>query len=145
MRLWFQRGISVCRDSIWHRAPDQNFLAGGSWPWMGSATRKLLPICFMSTYLVTVLLASIGLLVWKGSSSIPTFPGPRPIPILGNALQMPKTRPWLTFAKWAKEYGWFHDWCSYIVMELNCFLWRWLCILACPWPAYSHNTLFSNR
>ncbi|KAJ7672849.1 putative monooxygenase [Mycena rosella] len=32
-------------------------------------------------------------------------PGPRPLPILGNALQIPKKYQWLTFSRWAKEYG----------------------------------------
>ncbi|TDL21759.1 cytochrome P450 [Rickenella mellea] len=32
-------------------------------------------------------------------------PGPKPLPILGNALQMPTQRGWLTYAEWAKNHG----------------------------------------
>ncbi|PPQ82698.1 hypothetical protein CVT24_004307 [Panaeolus cyanescens] len=32
-------------------------------------------------------------------------PGPRGLPLFGNALQMPKETPWLTFAEWSKIYG----------------------------------------
>ncbi|KAJ6567314.1 putative monooxygenase [Mycena vulgaris] len=32
-------------------------------------------------------------------------PGPRRFPIFGNALQIPQTYQWLTFSRWAKEYG----------------------------------------
>ncbi|KAK7039437.1 putative monooxygenase [Favolaschia claudopus] len=37
--------------------------------------------------------------------STKTPPGPPRLPILGNALQMPQTYPWLTFSNWAKSYG----------------------------------------
>lgn len=32
-------------------------------------------------------------------------PGPRRLPIIGNALNMPKDHPWRTFKKWADEYS----------------------------------------
>jgi hypothetical protein len=32
-------------------------------------------------------------------------PGPPPLPIVGNTLQMPKEQPWLKYAEWAKQYG----------------------------------------
>ncbi|KDQ22430.1 hypothetical protein PLEOSDRAFT_1019918, partial [Pleurotus ostreatus PC15] len=32
-------------------------------------------------------------------------PGPRGVPILGNALQIPKEKQWLKFAEWCKRYG----------------------------------------
>ncbi|KAK7029624.1 hypothetical protein VNI00_014322 [Paramarasmius palmivorus] len=35
----------------------------------------------------------------------PLPPGPKGLPILGNALDFPQSQPWVTFAQWAKEYG----------------------------------------
>ncbi|KAJ7170775.1 hypothetical protein C8R43DRAFT_981016 [Mycena crocata] len=32
-------------------------------------------------------------------------PGPPGLPVLGNALQVPTTKPWYQFAEWRKQYG----------------------------------------
>jgi hypothetical protein len=37
--------------------------------------------------------------------SQPLPPGPPTTPFFGHALQVPKDKPWITFAAWAKEYG----------------------------------------
>ncbi|KIM62440.1 hypothetical protein SCLCIDRAFT_24975 [Scleroderma citrinum Foug A] len=35
----------------------------------------------------------------------PLPPGPTPLPILGNLFDLPKERPWLTYAEWGKKFG----------------------------------------
>ena len=63
----------------------------------GQAVLILIPSC-SAIYFVFKLL--------RGSSSMPPFPpGPRPLPFIGNALDVPLSSPWLVFAQWAKCYG----------------------------------------
>lgn len=35
----------------------------------------------------------------------PLPPGPKPLPIIGNLLDMPSYKPWETFAMWGQLYG----------------------------------------
>lgn len=32
-------------------------------------------------------------------------PGPKPLPLIGNLLDMPNTQQWLTFMRWGDTYG----------------------------------------
>lgn len=41
-------------------------------------------------------------------SRYPLPPGPQGLPFLGNALQMPTSHEWLTFAAWGKAFGQSH-------------------------------------
>ncbi|OCH91450.1 cytochrome P450 [Obba rivulosa] len=45
---------------------------------------------------------SSGGVLYRG---LPLPPGPKPLPIIGNALDVPVTLPWRTYAQWAREYG----------------------------------------
>ncbi len=36
---------------------------------------------------------------------LPYPPGPRPLPILGNFLDIPKRFPWLAYSKFSEKYG----------------------------------------
>ena len=35
----------------------------------------------------------------------PLPPGPRPLPIIGNLLDVPQKSPWLRYHEWSKTYG----------------------------------------
>ncbi|KAH9925312.1 cytochrome P450 [Fomitopsis serialis] len=56
-----------------------------------------------------VILCLVSLLAYvysvRNRRQLSVPPGPRGIPLLGNALQLPKQCYWLTFAEWAKTYG----------------------------------------
>ncbi|KAH8077107.1 cytochrome P450 [Cristinia sonorae] len=60
---------------------------------------------------VTVVLSIVAVIVvqkiWWGSNitRLPFPPGPPRKWLVGNLLDFPKTRPWLTFREWTKEYG----------------------------------------
>ncbi|KAJ7157101.1 cytochrome P450 [Mycena filopes] len=41
----------------------------------------------------------------KPRKTPPLAPGPKGLPLLGNLLEYPQTQVWVTFSKWAKEYG----------------------------------------
>jgi hypothetical protein len=39
------------------------------------------------------------------SSGLPYPPGPKPLPVIGNVLDISITEPWLTYTAWKKIYG----------------------------------------
>lgn len=67
----------------------------------------------MSIVPITVASVILSLVLWhllskksKGNpQGLPLPPGPRPLPLIGNALDMPKDYPWKTFQQWCKQYG----------------------------------------
>ena len=56
---------------------------------------------------ITLLAVGLALLLLKRQFSkrynLP--PGPKPLPLIGNMHQVPKTHPWLKYTEWAKQYG----------------------------------------
>ncbi|KAF7356974.1 Cytochrome P450 monooxygenase 110 [Mycena venus] len=51
--------------------------------------------------------ALVATLCYARSKKIaaPFPPGPKGVTLLGNAADLPQSQPWLTFSRWAKEYG----------------------------------------
>lgn len=65
----------------------------------------------MTTFIawLDLCLAGVGLyfvkkILWKGNTT-PFPPGPKPLPILGNMLDMPSVKPWLVFSDWSNKFG----------------------------------------
>lgn len=54
---------------------------------------------------VIVALVSIWVLFRRNCHNAPLPPGPRGLPLIGNLLDMPSDKEWLTFARWGNEYG----------------------------------------
>lgn len=68
----------------------------------------------LKNVLACVLCLSVGVILWtksrttagrEGTRRLSDLPGPKGIPILGNALQIPQKGPWIKFTEWAAQYG----------------------------------------
>ncbi|KAG2151901.1 cytochrome P450 [Suillus cothurnatus] len=60
------------------------------------------------TWLNLLCLAGVGVYLVKQvfkKNPAPYPPGPPGLPLIGNVLDMPRIRPWLTLAGWGKKYG----------------------------------------
>ncbi|OBZ65325.1 O-methylsterigmatocystin oxidoreductase [Grifola frondosa] len=93
----------------------------------------------MSNYYWLLPLFFLVILVWKhnrGSlnpNNLPLPPGPRPLPIIGNILDISKTRPWISYRELSTKYG------DVLYLRL---LGQSVIILGSPEAAYD---LFENR
>ncbi|KAG2119058.1 cytochrome P450 [Suillus discolor] len=60
-------------------------------------------------WLNSICLAGIGayllMRVFKKKQPAPYPPGPPGLPLVGNVLDMPQAKPWLTFMEWGQKYG----------------------------------------
>ncbi|KIJ97415.1 hypothetical protein K443DRAFT_133869 [Laccaria amethystina LaAM-08-1] len=53
---------------------------------------------------IAVSIALWGILKKRNAMSLPTPPGPKKLPLLGNLFDIPPNREWLTYAQWTKDY-----------------------------------------
>lgn len=62
---------------------------------------------FSMTYGLSFASASVLLTLYfiYASSLRPYPPGPRGLPFIGAAFQVPKQQEWATYARWSKQYG----------------------------------------
>lgn len=70
---------------------------------------QLFNIHSVSSFLTPGLaLLGVGLVIWlfKGrQTASPLPPGPTPLPIIGNILDFPKSKPWEAYSRLAEKYG----------------------------------------
>lgn len=76
-----------------------------------SSPRPLVPLYSMAQLVVpiSILVVAVGLVIHILTRRSPKHynfpPGPKPLPLIGNIHQVPKTHPWLKYTEWAKQYG----------------------------------------
>ena len=64
-----------------------------------------LPLSFLAYVAISCTFALFFLSKWLSVKKLPLPPGPKPLPLIGNLLDMPRTHACTVFQKWGKEFG----------------------------------------
>ncbi|KIJ25894.1 hypothetical protein M422DRAFT_192869 [Sphaerobolus stellatus SS14] len=72
---------------------------------MSSSLYSLFDSLTTTDILVSIACLTSASFAFASRQKKPLPPGPPRLPVLGNVLQMPKKEEWITYAEWAKKYG----------------------------------------
>ena len=68
-----------------------------------------LPILPVGAACITMISVWLAIRAIRGRADPPYPPGPKGLPILGNALDIDMNEPHLTYTEWGKTYGLYFD------------------------------------
>lgn len=63
------------------------------------------PLTLLDIALATLAVVLLKTIIARSKQRARYPPGPKGLPVIGNVLQMPKDREWLTFAQWGEQFG----------------------------------------
>jgi hypothetical protein len=69
-------------------------------------------------------------------------PGPKPLPLIGNLLDMPRTQEWKTFLRWKEQYGQ-SQLTKPVRLSCQC-AGRRYCLRQRRWTSYCHSQLIQT-
>ena len=56
-------------------------------------------------FVVGIVAMIVATISYTSKKRHPRPPGPTGLPVIGNMLQLPREKEWLTYAEWADKYG----------------------------------------
>ncbi|KAF4581329.1 hypothetical protein EYR40_002917 [Pleurotus pulmonarius] len=77
------------------------------YPLFASLSRAIFDRTSICVALVPLAIVAVRWL--KKPRPLPFPPGPKPLPIIANALDFPRARPWETYTRWGQQYGTVHE------------------------------------